>query len=80
MLIPIKCFTCGKVIADVFNYYRQKTIQEKMNKLKSNEDLENTEYFTQQNVDKSIEGHMLDKLNIKRTCCRTNIFTHVDIE
>jgi DNA-directed RNA polymerase I, II, and III subunit RPABC5 len=80
MLIPIKCFTCGKVLADLSEYYKRQVLEQKLKKLKSTEDLENTEYFTSQNVDKSIEGHMLDKLNIQRQCCRINIFTHVDIE
>ena len=56
MLIPIKCFTCGKVLADLSEYYKKKVLEQKLQKLKSTEDLENTEYFTNQNVDKEEEA------------------------
>lgn len=84
MIIPIKCFTCGKVLADLYEFYKCKVIDEKFKKIKSTSstsvDIENTEYFTKQNVDKSVEGHILDSLNVKRQCCRINMLTHVDIE
>ena len=84
MIIPIKCFTCGKVLGDLYEFYKCKVIDEKFKKIKSTSstsvDIENTEYFTKQNVDKSVEGHILDSLNVKRHCCRINMLTHVDIE
>ena len=32
MIIPIKCFTCGKVIADKYRYYQCKVRQQKIDK------------------------------------------------
>ncbi len=79
MLIPIKCFTCGMVIADKYRYYKEKVLSKKLENLNKS-DLENTEYFTLQNTKKSIEGNILDEIGIKRQCCRTAMLTHVDIE
>jgi len=73
MIIPIKCFTCGKVIADKYRFY-----VEQVEKAKGKE----TEpvYFTKGNKTKSIEGHMMDSLGIIKPCCRRHFLTHVDIE
>ena len=79
MIIPIKCFTCGKVLGDLFRHYKETTLSEKLKKYKSSQDID-TEYFTKQNTDKSIEGRVMDELGLKRACCRVNILTHVEIE
>ena len=37
--------------------------------------------FTKINLsDKTIEGEVMDKLNLNKICCRRHILTHVDIE
>ena len=56
MIIPVRCFTCGKVIG---------------NKWESFLDLvEKGEYD---------EGQALEKLGLKRYCCRRMLLTHVDL-
>jgi len=79
MIIPIKCCTCGMLIADIYRHYKEKVLAKKTENLNKS-DLENTEYFTLQNTEKSIEGNILDELGIRRQCCRTAMLTHVDIE
>ena len=32
MLIPVKCFTCGKVIGDKYLYFQEEVIKEKRDK------------------------------------------------
>ena len=32
MIIPIKCFTCGNVLADKYLYYQKRVIQLKLDK------------------------------------------------
>ena len=27
MIIPVKCFTCGKVLADKWNYFKEKSTE-----------------------------------------------------
>lgn len=77
MIIPIKCFTCGKVIADTYRFYVQAVAQEKMSR---SEDHQNRmSYLTKDNAQKTIEAHVMDTLNIRSMCCRRHFLTHVDI-
>ena len=76
MIIPIKCFTCGKVLADKYMYYLSEV---KKQKLANNEDLDEVIYLTKSNTTKSAEGRVLDKLNLNKMCCRRHMLAHVDI-
>lgn len=85
MIIPIKCFTCGNVLADKYRYYQEKVIQMKMDKAKGLSEDEkhsifNIKYLTKEHVEKTPEGHVLDALGLKNVCCRRHMLTHVDIE
>jgi len=77
MIIPVKCFTCGKVLADKWNYYR-KQISEKSGDEERNLYLNKPE--DGRKIEKSIEGKILDELKLTRICCRRHMLTHVDIE
>tara|TARA_A100001015_G_scaffold86717_1_gene96368 strand:+ start:45 stop:269 length:225 start_codon:yes stop_codon:yes gene_type:complete len=74
MIIPIKCFTCGKVLADKWLYYK-KEVEKNINA----EDKINI-YLDKNKNEKSIQGKVLDDLNLKKICCRRHMLTHVDIE
>lgn len=75
MIIPVKCFTCGQILADKYRYYQRKTREFKGNKHKHNE----TVYLTQDYAEKTAEGKVLDDLGLKKMCCRRHMLTHVDI-
>ena len=75
MIIPIKCFTCGKVLANKYKYYQTKC---KEYKIINNKD-ESIQYLTRNNMNKTIEGKILDDLQLKKMCCRRHMLTHVDI-
>tara|TARA_B100000787_G_scaffold168125_1_gene156268 strand:+ start:1473 stop:1709 length:237 start_codon:yes stop_codon:yes gene_type:complete len=78
MIIPIKCFTCGNVLANKYRYYLKEI---KKNKEVNNEDTNNNvKYLTKENCEKTIEGIIMDQLNFNKYCCRRHILTHVDIE
>ena len=77
MIIPVKCFTCGKVLADKYQYYVKEV---RRMKLESGKDLESVTYLTKQNIDKTPEGEVLDYLGLTKMCCRRHMLTHVDIE
>ncbi|MHA1217405.1 MAG: DNA-directed RNA polymerase subunit N [Candidatus Heimdallarchaeaceae archaeon] len=55
MIIPIRCFTCGTLIADKWDEFK---IQ-----IEEGENPEKT----------------LDKLNVKRWCCRRMLVSHIDL-
>ena len=73
MIIPIKCFSCGKVIADKYEYYCKEVKRARHGKEVS--DI----YFSKTNCEKTVEGVILDKIGLTRLCCRRMILTHVDI-
>lgn len=76
MIIPVKCFTCGNVLADKYEYYKRKVRE---NKIKKKQDLEEVVYLTPENTQKTIEGKTLDELGLDKMCCRRHMLTHVDI-
>jgi len=77
MIIPVKCFTCGMVLADKYRYYQNEV--RRMKALQGS-DLEKVVYLTKDNVDKTIEGVVLDDIGLVNVCCRRHMLTHVDIE
>ena len=81
MIIPVRCFTCGEVLGDKYNYYLKKVKEMKT----SMGELDNTDrnkivYLEIGNVKKTPEGKVLDELNLTEMCCRRHFLTHVDIE
>jgi DNA-directed RNA polymerase subunit N (RpoN/RPB10) len=77
MIIPIKCFTCGNVLADKYRYFQQEVRRLKLQKGQSTEKVV---YLTKKNMEKSPEGIVLDQLGLTNVCCRRHLITHVDIE
>ena len=77
MIIPVKCFTCGMVLANKYQYYLRE-----VRKKKSNKDMtvDGVVYLTKEMTDKTPEGEVMDQLNLTRICCRRHMLTHVDIE
>ncbi len=77
MIIPVKCFTCGKALEDTYNYYLTKV---RKIKERRNMDVNTVVYLTKEFIDKTPEGEVLDKLGLTKMCCRRHLLTHVDIE
>jgi len=77
MIIPVKCFTCGKVLADKYLYYVKEVRQRKVAK---GEEVENVVYVTRENIEKTTEGNVLDELGLTKICCRRHMLTHVDLD
>ena len=82
MIIPIKCFTCGMVLADKYRFYieevRKKKFAKKANDASIN--IDKVVYLTKEFHEKTPEGEVLDELNMTKMCCRRHFLTHVDIE
>lgn len=77
MIIPIKCFTCGMILADKYRFYTEEV---RKRKLAKSMDVEKVIYLTKEFHDKTPEGEVLDELNMNKMCCRRHFLTHVDIE
>ena len=77
MIIPIKCFTCGNVLADKYRYFLDEVRHKKMQK---GVQVDKVVYLTKETMDKTPEGVVLDILGLTNVCCRRHMLTHVDIE
>lgn len=77
MIIPVRCFTCGKVLGNKYRYYLREV---RKRKLQQDLDTEKVIYLTSEFSDKTPEGQVMDELKLNKLCCRRHILTHVDIE
>ena len=98
MIIPIKCFTCGNVLASKYDAYlkmmnaNQIKLKDNKEVLFSNEDKNGDieiittskrqkrlqEFIEKKSKDKPIEALILDKVGLKRYCCRRHFLGHVN--
>ena len=84
MIIPIRCFTCGKVIADKWIPYIT-AIQDEKNKstekMDPMNDVLDLKYIDVKdpNPEQSIEGKILSEMNLHKYCCRRMMLgnTHI---
>jgi len=63
MLIPVRCFTCNKVIGQKWNPYNDKV----------------TEYLSSGDTEMNARGKALDDVGLVRYCCRRMLLSHVNI-
>ncbi len=63
-MIPVRCFTCGKVVSNVWEEYRER-VEERKKSLPKGEQLK--------------VGDILDDLGIERYCCRRMLLSHVEL-
>ena len=74
MLIPVRCFTCGKVLGNKYEYY-----QREVRALKGGQDGDAVQYIDPQTATKTAEGKVMDALELGKICCRRHMLTHVDV-
>jgi DNA-directed RNA polymerase I, II, and III subunit RPABC5 len=72
MIIPIRCFSCNNILADKWNYYKQ---QLRSVKGKS----EDRYYMDGTQIPQTVELTIMNRLGLKRPCCRKQFLTHVDL-
>jgi DNA-directed RNA polymerase subunit N (RpoN/RPB10) len=87
MIIPIRCFTCGKVLADKYDYYvaearKLSSVEEApaaIAKASTSTQVPASKTEQSQHFDKVKTGPILDKLGLTRYCCRRHMIAHVDL-
>ena len=74
--MPVKCFTCGKVLGNLWEKYN-----EELQKAYNNEvtDKELKRIVDLQNNEESSEKKILDDMGIRRYCCRRIMLSTVDL-
>jgi DNA-directed RNA polymerase I, II, and III subunit RPABC5 len=75
--LTVKCFNCGNVIANKYEYYLAEV---RRLKIARGMDTEKVIYLTKEYINKTPEGEVMDALKLKKMCCRRHFLTHVDIE
>ena len=73
MYIPVRCFTCGKVLGNKWNYY-----ESEVKKLKQGGD-DSIINVNAKTIKKTPECIVLDRLNLNMYCCRRIMLGHVAI-
>ena len=66
VIIPVRCFSCGKVIGEAYEEYKKRYAVYKSS-IDSGE------------KPKETPKEILDDLEVDRYCCRRMIITHVDL-
>ncbi len=72
MIIPIRCFTCGKVLADISDYY-----DKEVKKMKKEKNDNKDKLF--KDFDNIHTKEILDSLGCTRYCCRRHLISNVDM-
>jgi DNA-directed RNA polymerase I, II, and III subunit RPABC5 len=67
MLIPIRCYTCNKVLADKWMAYATELQRRRFN-----------QRLESDGSDQEDVGDLLDQLGLVRYCCRAHFMGHVD--
>ena len=95
MIIPVRCYTCGKLLADKYEYYKKELIRKKLLLKSEVDNLSNSNSSSSKNsnknkdplmidisvddVKKTIAGELMDELGLDRICCRKVMLTSIDI-
>lgn len=79
MIIPVRCFTCSKVLADKWEYYvkRCKELEEEQKNKQQSE--KNEVELDKQHFDQTIRQRVFEELGLDRICCRRMLLGHVDL-
>lgn len=81
MIIPVKCFTCGNVLANKYRAYKEIVKTKNEIAMKGARHSDKVTYLTATgDKSKTSDGLALDELGLKKLCCRRHMLTHVDIE
>ena len=87
MIIPVRCFTCNKVIGDKWYKY-QELLQDVDDPVEDSESVNKSSEDSKESKDKVLlhnlknktkQAIILDKLGLKRYCCRRHILAHIDL-
>ena len=66
MIIPVRCFSCGKVVAPYYEEFIKRYEEYK-------------QAITSGEQPKETPKQILDSLGVERYCCRRMIIAHVDL-
>ena len=80
MIIPVRCFTCNKVIGDKWDKYQEliKNSYTQTDDSQSNQE-SGSKVLLHNLKNKTKQAIILDKLGLTRYCCRRHMLAHIDL-
>lgn len=79
MIIPVRCFTCGAVLADKWVQYNTLTNEYRKDTKHKDVELLDIDALTSNNNPVTAEYKALQDLDITRVCCRRHFLCNVDM-
>lgn len=76
MLIPVRCMSCGKMLADKWLHYRRRVRELKV---EAGLPPDVPSVFDGKDARKTAERIAMDELGITRYCCSRTMLTSVDV-
>jgi len=77
MIIPVRCYTCSKLLADKYEYYERELLRKKLAMNTKEDPL--VININAADIKKTIAGEILDELGLIRICCRKVMLTSINI-
>jgi DNA-directed RNA polymerase subunit N (RpoN/RPB10) len=75
MIVPVRCVTCHKVLADLWNYYQKRCKELEQELLEQ----QSQDLSTKHVVEKTVRQRVFEELGLDRICCRRMLLGHVDL-
>lgn len=79
MIIPVRCMTCGKVLADKWDYYQKRCKEIASSEEASKENDKSSDIVKKKYFEGTCSGKVLDELQLTKMCCRRHMLGHVDL-
>ena len=81
MIIPVRCFTCGKVIGSKWKRYEELVLENRIKQGKGakEDSVLDIVYLSDESKQKTPEAIALDQLGLVRYCCRRHLLGHVEL-
>ena len=83
MIIPVRCFTCGKVLGDKWNTYKKLVDKKSSSESKKKFTLEDITISSKndplEHFDNNHQNKILNDMNITKMCCRRHMLSHIDL-
>ena len=78
MIIPVRCYTCGKLLSNKEKTYKD-IVNRKKIALKKDINSESILNINDKDMKKTPEGEAMDELGLIRYCCRKIMMTNVEL-
>jgi len=77
MIIPVRCYSCGKVLANKYDYFQNELLRKKLAMNTTEDPL--IINVNAADIKKTIAGELMDELGLTRICCRKVLLTSINI-